>query len=153
MHGFDEEGNVVPEKILNISSAENYQIYENRLVMTLIMRLSVFVANRYQYIKSHGETRNSNVLLVHSDFELDGVKYEVDNRIKLSVPSESGELKKVNDDLLRQIEVLQQRTLYYLSCPFMVQMKGAKPIHDPISATNLLRRTPITKGPSNFGGS
>ena len=146
VHGFDEEGNVVPEKILNISSAENYQIYENRLVMTLIMRLSVFVANRYQYIKSHGETRNSNVLLVHSDFELDGVKYEVDNRIKLSVPSESGELKKVNDDLLRQIEVLQQRTLYYLSCPFMVQMKGAKPIHAPISATNLLEKNPDYQG-------
>lgn len=146
VHGFDEEGNVVPEKILNISSAENYQIYENRLVMSLIMRLSVFVANRYQYIKSHGETRNSNVLLVHSDFELDGVKYEVDNRIKLSVPSESGELKKVNDDLLHQIEVLQQRTLYYLSCPFMVQMKGAKPIHDPISMTNLLEKNPDYKG-------
>lgn len=146
VHGFDEEGNVIPEKILNISSDENYQIYENRLVMSLILRLSVFVANRYQYIKSHGETRNSNVLLVHSDFELDGVKYEVDNRIRLSVPSESGELKKVNDDLLRQIEVLQQRALYYISCPFMVKMKGAKPIHDPISMTNLLEKNPDYKG-------
>ncbi len=146
VHGFDEEGNVIPEKILNISSDENYQIYENRLVMSLILRLSVFVANRYQYIKSHGETRNSNVLLVHSDFELDGVRYEVDNRIRLSVPSESGELKRVNDDLLRQIEVLQQRALYYISCPFMVKMKGAKPIHDPVSMTNLLEKNPDYKG-------
>lgn len=146
VHGFDEEGNVIPEKILNISSDENYQIYENRLVMSLILRLSVFVANRYQYIKSHGETRNSNVLLVHSDFELDGVRYEVDNRIRLSVPSESGELKKVNDDLLHQIEILQQRTLYYISCPFMVKMKGAKPIHDPISVTNLFEKNPDYKG-------
>ena len=146
VHGFDEEGNVIPEKILNISSDDNYQIYENRLVMSLILKLSVFVANRYNYIKDHGETRNSNVLLVHSDFVIDGVNYEVDNRIKLSVPSESEALKRVNDDLIHQIEVLQQRCLFYISCPFMVKMKGAKPIHDPISMTNLLEKNPDYKG-------
>ncbi len=146
VHGFDDEGNVVPEKILNISSDENYQIYENRLVMSLILKLSVFVANRYQFIKSHEETRNSNVLLVHSDFVLDGVKYEVDNRIRSSIPSESEELRRVNDELIRQIEVLQQRCLYYISCPFMVKMKGAKPVHDPISMTNLLEKNPDYKG-------
>ena len=146
VHGFDDEGNVIPEKILSISSDDNYQIYENRLVMSLILKLSVFVQNRYQYIKDHGETRNSNVLLVHSDFELDGVKYEVDNRIRSSIPSESEALKKVNDDLIAQIEVLQQRCLYYISCPFMVKMKGAKPVHDPISMTNLLEKNPDYKG-------
>jgi hypothetical protein len=146
VHGFDEEGNVIPEKILNISSDDNYQIYENRLVMSLILKLSVFVANRYNYIKDHGETRNSNVLFVHSDFVIDGVNYEVDNRIKLSVPSESEALKRVNDDLIHQIEVLQQRCLFYISCPFMVKMKGAKPIHDPISMTNLLEKNPDYKG-------
>ncbi len=146
VHGFDEEGNVVPEKILSISSDENYQIYENRLVMSLILKLSVFVTNRYQFIKAHEETRNSNVLLVHSDFVLDGVKYEVDNRIRSSIPSESEDLRRVNDELIRQIEVLQQRCLYYISCPFMVKMKGAKPVHDPISMTNLLEKNPDYKG-------
>ncbi len=146
VHGFDEEGNVVPEKILSISSDDNYQIYENRLVMSLILKLSVFVQNRYQYIKDHGETRNSNVLLVHSDFTLDGVKYEVDNRIRSSVPSEDEALKRVNDELIAQIELLQQRCLYYISCPFMVKMKGAKPVHDPISMTNLLEKNPDYKG-------
>ncbi len=146
VHGFDEEGNVIPEKILSISSDDNYQIYENRLVMSLILKLSVFVQNRYQYIKDHGETRNSNVLLLHSDFVLDGVKYEVDNRIRSSIPSESEALKRVNDELISQIEILQQRCLYYISCPFMVKMKGAKPIHDPISMTNLLEKNPDYKG-------
>ncbi|MBP5092414.1 MAG: DUF2357 domain-containing protein, partial [Bacilli bacterium] len=46
IHGFDEEGNVVPEKILGIDSDEDYQTYENRFVMSLIMKLSVFVQNR-----------------------------------------------------------------------------------------------------------
>ena len=146
VHGFDEEGNVIPEKILSISSDDNYQIYENRLVMSLILKLSVFVQNRYQYIKDHGETRNSNVLLLHSDFELDGVRYEVDNRIRSSIPSESEALKRVNDELISQIEILQQRCLYYISCPFMVKMKGAKPVHDPISMTNLLEKNPDYKG-------
>ena len=142
IHGFDDDGNVIPERILTIDSDDDYQTYENRLVMSLMQKLAIFVTNRYQYIKDHGETRNSNVLLLHSIVEIDGVRYEIDNRIKLSVPSDEGGKAETNNNLLERIQVLMDRVLFYLECPFMKKMAGAKPIHNPISMTNLLEKNP-----------
>ncbi|MBP5216371.1 MAG: DUF2357 domain-containing protein, partial [Bacilli bacterium] len=142
VRGFDEEGNVIPEKILSISSEENYQTYENRFVMSLIMKLSVFVANRYNYVKTHGETWNTNVLLMHSKVEIDGVTYEIDNRIRLSEPAEDVSAREYNEQLLAKIKLFSNRVVFYLNSPFMKKMKEAKIVHNPIAMTNILAKNP-----------
>ncbi len=145
IHGFDEDGNVVPEKILGIDSDEDYQTYENRFVMSLILKLSIFVENRARYIKEHGDTRNSNVLVMHSKVTIDGKTYEIDNRIRLSEPSDDEGMKETNDEMLAKVETMSNRVIYYLSCPFMKKMKGAKIVHNPINMTNLLEKNPDYK--------
>ena len=142
VRGFDEDGNVIPEKILSISSEENYQTYENRFVMSLIMKLSVFVANRYNYIKTHGETWNTNVLLLHSKVEIDGITYEIDNRVRLSEPSEDETAREYNEQLLDKIQLFSNRVMFYLNSPFMKKMKEAKIVHNPIAMTNILAKNP-----------
>ena len=142
VRGFDEEGNVIPEKILSISSEENYQTYENRFIMSLIMKLSVFVANRYNYVKTHGETWNTNVLLMHSKVEIDGVTYEIDNRIRLSEPAEDIAARAYNEELLAKIKLFSNRVVFYLNSPFMKKMKEAKIVHNPIAMTNILAKNP-----------
>jgi predicted component of viral defense system (DUF524 family) len=96
----DSKGNVTPDKILSISTEEDYQIYENRFVMTLIKKLVIFIERRYQFIKDHGETRNSDVLLIHNVTVIDGITYECDNRIKVSRPSDDNGQKERNAELL-----------------------------------------------------
>ncbi len=142
VRGFDEEGNVIPEKILSISSEDNYQTYENRFIMSLIMKLSIFVANRYNFIKTHGEAWNSNVLLMHSKIVLDGVTYEIDNRVRLSEPSEDYRDREYNQELLDKIQLFSDRVMFYLGSPFMKKMKEAKPVHNPIAMTNILAKNP-----------
>lgn len=142
VHGYDEHGNILPEKILSISSEEDLQIYENRFVMTLIMKLVVFIEKRYNFIKDHGETRDSDLLLVHSSTEINGVLYEVDSRIKASIPSKDNGRGEKNAALLAKISKLRERAVYYLHSPFMNGMAGAKPVHNPISQTNMLLKNP-----------
>jgi hypothetical protein len=142
VHSVDRFGNVTPERILSISTEEDIQIYENRFVMSLIQKLAIFIEKRYQFIRSHGETRNSDVLLIHSKTEIDGVRYEVDNRIKVSVPSSDNGMAEKNDELLKKIGSLRERVVYYLHCPFMQEMSGAKPVHNPIAITNMLLKNP-----------
>jgi predicted component of viral defense system (DUF524 family) len=69
----DAKGNVTPERILSISTEEDVQIYENRFVMTLIKKLIIFIEKRYNFIKDHGETRDSDVLLIHNISTIDGM--------------------------------------------------------------------------------
>lgn len=137
-----EDGTVTPDKILSISTEEDFQIYENRFVMTLIKKLVIFIERRYQFIKDHGETRNSDVLVIHNVTTIDGVTYECDNRIKVSRPSDDNGQKEHNAELLAKILRLRDRASFYLHCPFMQKMAGAKPVHNPLAMTNMLLKSP-----------
>ncbi|MBP5092166.1 MAG: hypothetical protein J6328_06425, partial [Bacilli bacterium] len=101
--------------------------------------------NRYRYIQEHGDTRNSNVLVMHSKVTIDGKTYEIDNRIRLSEPSDDEGMKEANEEMLKKVETMSNRVIYYLSCPFMKKMKGAKIVHNPINMTNLLEKNPDYK--------
>ena len=47
---YDEEGNVVPNRILNVFKEESFNVYENRFVCTLLAELQQFVNKRYNII-------------------------------------------------------------------------------------------------------
>jgi hypothetical protein len=138
----DDKGNVVPDKILSISTEEDFQIYENRFLMTLMKKLVIFIERRYQFIRDHGETTDSDLLVIHNVSEIDGITYEVDTRLKASKPSEDNGQRQHNADLLDRILRLRDRASFYLTCPFMKKMAGAKPVHNPLSMTNMLMKSP-----------
>ena len=142
VRNIDDQGNVTPDKILSISTEEDFHIYENRFVMTLIKKLVIFIERRYKFIKDHGETTDSDVLLIHNVTTIDGVTYECDNRIKVSKPSDDNGQREHNAELLAKILRLRDRAAFYLHCPFMRKMVGAKPVHNPLSMTNMLLKSP-----------
>ena len=138
----NENNEVIPEKVLTIYSETDTAIYENRFVMTLIRRTLDFIQKRYNFIIEHGETRDSDLLLVHNKTVIDDITYEVDSRIKISVPSlDDGNLEK-NNDLLRRLNELKNRVQGYFSSPFMTEMKGAKEVSSPIHMTNVIVKHP-----------
>jgi hypothetical protein len=138
----DKKGNVTPDRILSISTEEDVQIFENRFVMTLINKLIIFIEKRYNFIKDHGETRDSDVLLIHNISTIDGLRYECDTRLKISKPSDDEGRGQKNAELLAKIVRLRERASFYIHCPFMIKMLGAKPVHNPIPMTNMLLKSP-----------
>lgn len=138
----DKKGNVTPEKILTIHSEMDAQIYENRFVMTLIRKCITFIQARYWYIMEHGETNDSDLLLIHNKVTIDGITYEVDSRIKASVPSQDKGNSAVNENILERLTRLRERCAWYLRSPFMEEMKGAKEVTSPIHMTNMLVKNP-----------
>lgn len=142
VHSVDEEGNVTPEKLLVPESEIDYWIYENRFLMTLIKKAGVFVEKRFLFARDHGETRDSELLLLHSEEEQAGVKFEVDTRIKVSAPSKDGGQAEKNEELLLRLSRLRERVAFFAASPFMQLMKGAKPVANPIHPTNLLVKNP-----------
>ncbi len=143
VHSVDEKGNVTPEKILTIHAEIDMQIYENRFVMTLIKKCSLFIEKRFNFIKDHGETLDSDLLLIKSVSDIDGAKYEIDSRIKVSTPSKDGGNKEKNEDVLQRLASLRERCAYYMRSPFMAEMQGAKDVANPIHMTNLIVKNPL----------
>ena len=143
VHSVDKKGNVTPEKILTIHAEIDTQIYENRFVMTLIKKCSLFIEKRFNFIKDHGETLDSDLILIKSQSNIDGAKYEIDSRIKVSSPSKDNGNKEKNEDTLRRLSVLRERCSYLMRSPFMVNdMAGAKDVANPIHMTNMIVKNP-----------
>ena len=142
VQSIDSNGEVIPEKVLTIFAETDTAIYENRFVMTLIKRCLSFLQKRYTYIIEHGETKDSDLLLIHNKTVIDNVTYEVDSRIKVSVPSQDdGNLDK-NNALLEKLTELRNRCQGYFASPFMTQMKGARDVTSPIHMTNMIVKHP-----------
>lgn len=142
VYDVDKEGNVTPMKLLSIESDVDYWIYENRFIATLIKKAAIFIEKRVNYIKDHGETRDSDLLLLHTDTNIDGARYEVDSRIKLSTPSLDEGNAERNEDLLHRLYSLRERCAYYTHSQFMELMRGSKPVSNPIHQTNMIVKNP-----------
>ena len=142
VRNINEKNEVIPEKVLTIYAETDTAIYENRFVMTLIRRCLQFIQMRYNYILEHGETNDSDLLLIHNKTKVDDITYEVDTRIKISTPSkDDGNLEK-NNFLLTKLLELKNRCSTYLGSAFMTQMKGAKEVSSPIHMTNMIVKQP-----------
>ena len=142
VQSIDSNGEVIPEKVLTIYSEIETAIYENRFIMTLIKRCLAFIQKRYTFVLEHGETKDSDLLIVHNKTTIDNVTYEVDSRIKISVPSSDNDNEQSNKELLEKLKELKDRTETYFMSPFMTQMKGARDVTSPIHMTNMIVKHP-----------
>ena len=138
----DQNNDVTPMKILTINSDVDYQIYENRFVWSLINKAALFIEKRYHYILDHGETRDSELLLLHNVTEIGGTRYELDSRIAVSRPSSDGGKAEQNANLLLRLARLRERAAYYRKSAFAESMKGAKMVANPIHRTNMIVKEP-----------
>ena len=137
-----DNGDVTPMKILTVNSEVDFQIYENRFVWSLINKAALFIEKRYQYIKEHGETFDSEVLILHNETEIGGARYEVDTRVKMSTPSLDEGNADHNKELLVRLSRLRERASYYRKSSFAEAMVGAKPVSNPIHMTNMIVKEP-----------
>ena len=66
----EKTGDVTPSKILNITKEESFEIYENRFIYTLLLKLKDFVTMRYDKIKKASATQDVLELDIESRFNL-----------------------------------------------------------------------------------
>lgn len=70
----EKTGDVTPSKILNITKEESFEIYENRFIYTLLLKLKDFVTMRYDKIKKASATQDVLELDIESRFNLPSKK-------------------------------------------------------------------------------
>ncbi len=138
----DSNGDIQPTRILNVSSEESYNLYENRFVYTLIQRLVTFIDKRTDIIFwSTGDERTST-LTVHDkvDDAYEEIEYKVEMTIKnkqsfAENDSENMEVFKRIDRVRRLVMALRQSGFYSL-------MNGCTTVRSPIQRTNLMMKDP-----------
>ena len=137
----DEEGDIIPSKILNIGNDDEYHTYENRFIATLIRRLVLFVDKRYEYVKDYVDLHDQETLLIKNKSHVDGVDVELETKVKV-ISKKTDPVSKANAELIQRIGTIRKYLIYYYRSDFMKQMKNERDVRNPILQTNIIRKNP-----------
>src|SRR5574344_1459809 len=137
----DKNGNVTPEKLLNIFVEYEYNIYENRMVATLIRHLIIFLGIRYNYLNKNSGLVNYETLYVKNVSEVNGCHLEVETKIKFSrntVDKNGNDMKSYLDRIKYMVDLVS--TFNHTS--FMKNFTKVRDVHTPLLRTNIIRKNP-----------
>ncbi|MGD9605250.1 MAG: hypothetical protein AB7V00_03710 [Bacilli bacterium] len=133
---------VIPKKIMTVNAEQDYEVYENRFIMTLINRLSSFVQNRYEVIKSNYESFQRNHVNFKSHFGINESEVDMDINLVIKRNLDDEKINEHNLNLLKRAEHLNNLVSGFRSSPFMKLMDNAKKVIPPIMKTNVILKNP-----------
>ena len=146
----DKEQNVIPKKILTINAEQEFNIYENRFIATLINRLFLFVRNRYLIIKENVESYQKDHVYSESKFDIDNVNVEMKIDLTVKKDLDNKEINEDNYALLERVEKLEQLVEALRNNQFMQMLKKVTPVRPPIMKTNIILKNPDFKNAYNL---
>jgi hypothetical protein len=136
------EGEVIPKKILEIGTDNDYITYENKFIATLIRRLMLFVEKRYLYITKYSPLKDYDILYSTHETNYQGNDIKVETKVSLARPRQSGEQFSQASKYIEKINFVRKYTHYFFSSDFMKMFKNERDVKAPIIQTNILRKNP-----------
>lgn len=137
-----DDGGVHPTKILNVSMAETYDLYENRFVYHLIQRLLTFVDKRTDVIfwSTGNEVRNR--FTMHS--KIGDAYEEIEYNVEMTVKDRQNFAENDADNMetFMRIDRVRRLVMALRGSSFCQLMKGCSVVRSPIQRTNLIMKDP-----------
>lgn len=138
----DAGGDIQPTRILNVSTEESFNLYENRFIYHLIQRLAAFINKRTDIIFWATGDEITDNLTLESSFK--DAYEEVNYKIELNIKDLQNVAKSREDhmDLFKRIEEIQKKIRALRKSPFCQTMAGCTVVRSPIQRTNLMMKDP-----------
>ncbi|CCV64119.1 conserved hypothetical protein [Alteracholeplasma palmae J233] len=131
---------VIPKKILVNHSEIEYGIYENRMIMTLIDKLQLFIEKRLEIISNY-QSLEKDTFKHHSKMKLDEQDYE----ISIEISKNGYEKTDVNTSILQRAKHLYKLINGLKNSEFMSLLRGQKQVVAPIMKTQIILKNPDYK--------
>ena len=145
-----DQGRVIPKKILTTTAEQDFGIYENRFIATLINRLFLFVRNRYLIIKNNVDSFQKDHVYIDSDFGLEEVKVQMKIDLTVTKDLDNSSINKTNHSLLDRVERLEHLIEGLRGSQFMQLLSKTSPVRPPIMKTNIILKNPDFKNAYNL---
>ena len=143
----DEHGDVIPNKLLNVRKEDTYNIYENRMLFTLLTNISRFISERFRKLRETPEDSLYETH-IHRDIDYHGQKIQ----FNFDFRDENHEVEKVdnNEDVenlsdFDRVVRIRKITQGILNSQLMKELVGTEPVRSPLTMTNLLKKNPNFK--------
>ena len=137
----DEQGNVIPNKVLNIGADDDYMIYENKFIATLVKRLVIFIEKRYEFLIKYAPLKENDVFMHKTTANIDGSLVEIETKVKITKAAKE-RVEGESNAYIKRVEDVRRYILYYMSTDFMKMFKNEKDVRGQILQTNIIRKNP-----------
>ena len=128
---------VIPSKVLNELKEDTYEIYENRFLYTLLVKLKDFVESKYTKIKLAVSKKAQSEFVMNSDYAYKDLQLVVNFNTIIDDRLNNENKEEVSE--LRQIDHIYSIIEDYMASEFAVKMTNTKLIDEPILYTNILK--------------
>lgn len=138
----NENGEIQPTRILNVTTEESYDLYENRFVYHLIQRLFSFVDKRTDVIFWSTGDETCNTMSMES--KIDDAYEEISYKIEMTIKNRQSFVENDSDnmDVFKRIDRVRRMARTLRSSSFCDIMNGCAKVRSPIQRTNLMMKDP-----------
>ena len=138
----NKDGEIHPTRILNVTTEETYDLYENRFIYHLIQRLVTFIDKRTDVIfwSTGDETRNC--LTMHS--KVDDAYEQIEYKLEMTVKNTQSfaENDSENMTVFMRIDRVRRMVMALRNSSFCDLMNGCARVTSPIQRTNTIMKDP-----------
>lgn len=136
------KGDIQPTKVLNVTTEESFDLYENRFVYHLIQRLFAFVDKRTDVIFWSTGDETCNTMCMES--KIDDAYEEISYKVEMTVKNRQSFAENDNDnmDLFKRIDRVRRMSRTLRASYFCDIMNGCAKVKSPIQRTNLMMKDP-----------
>ena len=136
------KGEIRPTHILNVTTEETYDLYENRFIYHLIQRLFAFVDKRTDVIFWSTGDETCNVLNMES--KVDDAYEEISYKVEMTIRNRQSVVENDTDhmDLFKRIDRVRRLSRVLRTSSFCEIMSGCSAVRSPIQRTNLMMKDP-----------
>ncbi len=135
-------GEMQPTKILNVTTEESYDLYENRFVYHLIQRLFAFVDKRTDVIFWATGDETCNVMSMES--KVDDAYEQISYKVEMTVKNKQSLVENDTDNMsvFKRIDRVRRMSRVLRQSSFCEIMNGCAKVQSPIQRTNLMMKDP-----------
>ena len=136
------KGEIQPTKILNVTTEESYDLYENRFVYHLIQRLFAFVDKRTDVIFWSTGDETCDVMSMESS--IDDAYEEISYKVEMKIRNRQSLVENDTDNMsiFKRIDRVRRMARVLRSSSFCDIMNGCARVYSPIQRTNLMMKDP-----------
>jgi len=141
----DENGDVVPSKVLNIFKEETWDTYENRFVNTLLHKTFDFITKRYQDMKDAMSDEFGANLIIDATGNSKMETIEIHSHMKIRQTDEMEEADGKKKSAFARVAYLYECYGKLMTSRFAKEMAKFSKVYPPLVPTNAIKKNPYLR--------
>ena len=132
-----EDGTVIPLKLLNVYREETVDLYENRFIKSLVDNLYTFVNNKLNESDQRSYAKGESTVSYSGLMKKKGEEVEVNLQLKSKKDTEI-DASKDGHSLEERISHIKDIVSAFRGSTFIKSLKESSPVRSPIRKTNVI---------------